>query len=93
MTKNITRTFKHTTVFFANVYFENGQPVAQDLPSIDFLGDISEEKALKSAKKVYPEAQALIVKGMELIETTYAMPVEQFIELAHVVEPKTEEVE
>lgn len=91
MTKNITRTIKTTTAYLADVKFIEGEWVAQDLPSIDFIGEVNGEKILKEAKKLYPEANVL-VKETETRETTYAMPVDTFMELASVVEPKYEEI-
>lgn len=92
MTKNITRTIKTTHVFLADAKFEGGQLVAYDLPSIDLLGEVADDKILKEAKKLYPKANILI-KEKEVSEVTYAMPVDTFIELASVVEPVAKEVE
>lgn len=86
MTKNITRTIKTTHVFLVDTKFEGGQLVAYDLPSIDLLGEVADDKILKEAKKLYPEANILI-KGKKVSEVTYAMPVDTFIELASIVEP------
>lgn len=92
MTKNITRTIKTTHVFLVDARFEEGQVVAYDMPSIDLLGEVEDDKILREAKKLYPEANILI-KEKEVSEVTYAMPVDTFIELASVVEPVAEEVE
>lgn len=92
MTKKITRTIKTTHVFLADAKFEGGQLVAYDLPSIDLLGEVADDKILKEAKKLYPKANILI-KEKEVSEVTYAMPVDTFIELASVVEPVVEPVE
>lgn len=92
MTKNITRTIKTTHVFLADAKFEGGQLVSYDLPSLDLLGEVADDKILKQAKKLYPEANILI-KEKQVSEVTYAMPVDTFIELASVVEPVAEPVE
>lgn len=92
MTKNITRTIKTTHVFLAEAKFEGGQLFAYDLPSIDLLGEVADDKILKEAKKLYPESNILI-KEKEVSEVTYAMPVDTFIELASVVEPVVKPVE
>lgn len=91
MTKNITRTIKTTTAYLADVRFNDGEYVAQDLPSLDFIGEVNSEKIAKEAKKLYPEANVLI-KETVTREMTYAMPVDTFMELASVVEPKAEEI-
>ena len=44
MTKNITRTIKTTHVFLADAKFEGGQLVAYDLPSLDLLGEVADDK-------------------------------------------------
>nr|DAJ62641.1 MAG TPA: dsDNA binding protein [Caudoviricetes sp.] len=92
MTKNITRTIKTTHVFLAEAKFEGGQLVAYDLPSLDLLGEVADDKILKEAKKLYPEVNILI-KEKQVSEVTYAMPVDTFIELASIVEPVAEPVE
>lgn len=66
--------------------------MAYDLPSLDLLGEVADDKILKQAKKLYPEANILI-KEKQVSEVTYAMPVDTFIELASVVEPVAEPVE
>lgn len=86
MTKNITRTIKTTHVFLAEAKFDGGQLVAYDLPSMDLWGEVADDKILKEAKKLYPEANILI-KEKQVSEVTYAMPVDTFIELASIVEP------
>lgn len=92
MTKNITRRFKTTHVFLSDAKFEGGQLVAYDLPSMDLLGEVADDKILKEAKKLYPEANILI-KEKEVSEATYAMPVDTFIELASIVEPANKDEE
>lgn len=92
MTKNITRTIKTTHVFLADVRYEDDKLVAYDMPSIDLLGEVSDDKILKEAKKLYPEAN-IIIKEKQVSEVLYAMPVDTFIELASIVEPFAEEVE
>lgn len=92
MTKNITRTIKTTHVFLADVRYEDDKLVAFDMPSIDLLGEVADDKILKEAKKLYPEANILI-KEKEVSEVTYSMPVDTFIELASVVEPVEKEEE
>lgn len=86
MTKNITRTIKTTHAFLADAKFEGGQLVAYDLPSMDLSGEVADDKILKEAKKLYPEANILI-KEKQVSEVLYAMPVDTFIELASIVEP------
>lgn len=92
MTKNITRTFKTTHVFLSDAKFEGGQLVTYDLPSMDLLGEVADDKILKEAKKLYPEANILI-KEKEVSEATYVMPVDTFIELASIVEPANKDEE
>lgn len=92
MTKNITRTIKTTHVFLTDVKFDGGQLVTYDLPSMDLSGEVADDKILKEAKKLYPEANILI-KEKEVSEATYAMPVDTFIELASVVEPANKDEE
>lgn len=92
MTKNITRTIKTTHVFLTDARFEGGQLVSYDLPSMDLLGEVEDDKILKEAKKLYPEANILI-KEKEVSEATYAMPVDTFIELASIVEPANKDEE
>lgn len=92
MTKNITRTIKTTHVFLAEVKFEDGKLVAYDLPSMGLLGEVADDKILKEAKKLYPEANILI-REKQVSEVTYAMPVDTFIELASIVEPVVETAE
>lgn len=50
MTKNITRTIKTTHVFLTDARFEGGQLVSYDLPSMDLLGEVADDKILKEAK-------------------------------------------
>lgn len=92
MTKNITRTIKTTQVFLADAKFENGQVVAYELPSIDFLGEVADDKIIREAKKRYPEAN-VVIKEKNVEETIYSMPVDTFIELASVAEPVAKEAD
>ena len=79
MTKNITRTIKTTHVFLTDARFEGGQLVSYDLPSMDLLGEVADDKILTEAN--------ILIREKEVSEVIYAMPVDTFIELASVVEP------
>ena len=60
MAKYITRTFITSIVHPVAVTMVNNQPVTEELEAIVITGKVSDEKALKAAKKVYPDKNVLL---------------------------------
>lgn len=67
----------------------NSKSLSKDFERIDnkpftWYGNISENKALKEAKKLYGEAT--VISEIEVVEKKYKITVEKFIENAEIVE-------
>ena len=74
MAKYITRTFITSMV----VTMVNNQPVSEELEAIVIPGKVSDEKALKVAKKAYPDKNVLL-NGIDYQSELRGMTVEDFM--------------
>lgn len=88
MTKEVTK----TTVKVAKmVVGENGQPTVEPMADFVMLGNVSQEKAQKEAVKRY--GQGVTVFGVEVETNKYKLAVEEFLEIATLVQEGEEEEE
>ena len=78
MAKYITRTFITSIVHPVAVTMVNNQPVTEELEAIVITGKVSDEKALKAAKKCYPDKNVLL-NGIEYQSELRGMTVEDFM--------------
>lgn len=85
MTKEVTK----TTVKLAKMEVVDGIPQAVSLPDEILLGNVSMEKAQKEMNKKFGEP--VTVFSVEPDTTIYELPVEEFIEIARIKEPVTNE--
>lgn len=84
MRKFITRAITSTTIQSANIAFKEGAPELTVNEPITVSGVISEEKALKVARKTYGETAQ--VTSVTSIDDVYEISVEDFIKHAKKVE-------
>ena len=87
MTKEITK----TTVKLAKLTVENGQPKMHHLPNEILLGNVKQETAQKLLNKKYDQHIHILEIFAET--TVYELPVEEFLKVAKVREPKEETAE
>lgn len=78
MAKYITRTFITSIVHPVSVTMVNNQPVTEELEAIVITGKVSDEKALKAAKKAYPGKNVLL-NGIDYQSELRGMTVEDFM--------------
>lgn len=78
MAKYITRTFITTIVHSVAVTMVDNQPVTEELADIVIHGKVNDEKALKAAKKAYPDKNVLL-KGIDYQSELRGMTVEDFM--------------
>lgn len=78
MAKYITRTFITTIVHSVAVTMVDNQPVTEELADIVIHGKVNDEKALKAAKKAYPDKNVLL-KGIDYQSELRSMTVEDFM--------------
>lgn len=78
MAKYITRTFITSIVHPVVVTMVNNQPVSEELEAIVIPGKVSDEKALKVAKKAYPDKNVLL-NGIDYQSELRGMTVEDFM--------------
>ena len=78
MAKYITRTFITSIVHPVAVTMVNNQPVTEELEAIVIPGKVSDEKALKVAKKAYPDKNVLL-NGIDYQSELRGMTVEDFM--------------
>lgn len=78
MAKYITRTFIKSIVHPVAVTMVNNQPVTEELEAIVITGKVSDEKALKVAKKDYPDKNVLL-NGIDYQSELRGMTVEDFM--------------
>ena len=78
MAKYITRTFITSIVHPVAVTMVNNQPVTEELEAIVITGKVSDDKALKAAKKAYREKNGLR-KGIDYKPDRRGMPVGNFM--------------
>ena len=78
MAKYITRTFITSIVHPVAVTMVNNQPVTEELEAIVIPGKVSDEKALKVAKKTYPDKNVLL-NGVDYQSELRGMTVEDFM--------------
>jgi hypothetical protein len=90
MRKMMTKEVTTTKVKVAKIEMVDGLPSAITLPDEVVLGNISTEQATKIMVKKH--GQGVSVMSVEPNTITYEMPVEDFINLASVKEPKPETV-
>lgn len=84
MRKMITRAITSTTIQSANISFKEGTPELTVNDPITVSGVISEEKALKVARKTYGETAQ--VTAVTSIDDVYEISVEDFMKYAKKVE-------
>ena len=78
MAKYITRTFIKSIVHPLAVTMVNNQPVTEELECIVITGKVSDDKALKAAKKAYPDKNVLL-NGIDYQSELRGMAVEDFM--------------
>ena len=78
MAKYITRTFIKSIVHPVAVTMVNNQPVTEELDAIVIPGKVSDEKALKVAKKAYPDKNVLL-NGIYYQSELRGMTIEDFM--------------
>lgn len=78
MAKYITRTFITSIVHPVAVTMVNNQPVTEELEAIVITGKVSDEKALKAAKKAYPD-KSVLLNGIDYQSELRGMTVEDFM--------------
>ena len=78
MAKYITRTFIKSIVHPLAVTMVNNQPVTEELECIVITGKVSDDKALKAAKKAYPDKNVLL-NGIDYQSELRGMTVEDFM--------------
>lgn len=86
MTKEVTKTIVKVT----EVKNVDGQPVAERLEDVTMLGNVSMERAQREIAKQFA-GRNVTVFDVETNTVTYEMPVQEFIELAHVKEESKDE--
>jgi len=86
MTKEVTK----TTVQVAKMNFVEGLPVAETLPEVELLGNVSMESAQKQLAKKYDHP--VTVFGVQADTTVYELSVEDFLKHASVKEDAPEEL-
>lgn len=79
MAKYITRTFITSIVHPVAVTMVNNQTVTEELEAIVIPGKVSDEKALKVAKKAYPDKNVLL-NGIDYQSELRGMTVEDFMQ-------------
>ena len=89
MRRMMTREVTKTTVTSAKMDLVDGMPVAVPLPDQVFVGNVKMDKAQKEMNKLY-DHPVTVLKVVAETET-YEMPVEEFIKLATIKEPVSEE--
>lgn len=83
MRKMMTKEITHTKVLVAKIgQDENGLPVAEHLPELVLIGNVTAEKAQKAASKMYG-SNASVFK-VEATTETYELAVEDFLKYATV---------
>ena len=93
MAKYITRTFIKSIVHPVAVTMVNNQPVTEELEAIVITGKVSDEKALKVAKKDYPDKNVLL-NGIDYQSELRGMTVEDFMKYSvPMVDTAAEETE
>ena len=93
MAKYITRTFITSIVHPVTVTMVNNQPVTEALEAIVIPGKVSDEKALKVAKKAYPDKNVLL-NEIGYQSELRAMTVEDFMKYSvPMVDTAAEETE
>ena len=85
--KKVTRTIETHTIKPAEVKFEGGQIVTNELPVIQVSNQgINEEKALKLVQKEYGKSKQYVILGIETTAKTYSLDFDKFMELAEIIE-------
>ena len=93
MTKSINRTLITSIVHPVAVTMVNNQPVTEELEAIVITGKVSDEKALKAAKKAYPGKNVLL-NGIDYQSELRGMTVEDFMKYSvPMVDTAAEETE
>lgn len=93
MAKYITRTFITSIVHPVAVTMANNQPVTEELEAIVITGKVSDEKALKVAKKAYPD-KSVLLNGIDYQSELRGMTVENFMKYSvPMVDTAVEETE
>ena len=93
MAKYITRTFITSIVHPVAVTMVNNQPVTEELEAIVIPGKVSDEKALKVAKKAYTDKNVLL-NGIDYQSELRGMTVEDFMKYSvPMVDTAVEETE
>lgn len=78
MAKYITRTFITSIVHPVAVTMVNNQPITEELATLVIPGKVNDEKALKAAKKAYPDKNVLL-NGIDYQSELRGMTVEDFL--------------
>ncbi len=85
----ITRTLTISTIHYSEaVIDENGIPSLVQPPAEIVNGAISKEKAHALLLKKYGADKTFLVTGIEAESKKYSMPLDQFLELAELIEDK-----
>lgn len=86
--KKITRTIKTSFIYLAEVKYNEETDTLSSEPLTTLRVDnteVNKDKALKLAKKEYGKDKNIIVSNIVTEEHTYALDVETFMELAHII--------
>jgi hypothetical protein len=89
MNKMMTKEITKTTVRLAKLTVENGEPKMLKLPEEILLGNVKQEAAQKMLNKKFGEPVAILEIFPET--TVYELPVEEFIKIATIRQPKEAE--
>lgn len=85
--KKVTRTIETHTIKSAEVKFENGQVITNELDPITVSNQgVNEEKALKLVQKKFGKTKQYVIVGIETSSTTYGLDYDKFMELATIIE-------
>ena len=88
MENQITRTFKTTTIYFAEVSYKDGALVMDPGSPIDVVNRTikDNEAALKIVRKQYGKNGNYVITDMETTEKIMGCTVEDFLKIAALVE-------
>lgn len=89
MRKTMKKEVTKTKVTLAKMVMEDGRPKAEPMQDEILIGNVSLEKAQKEMDKRHEDRVTVFTVEPETV--TYEMSVEDFIQVAQIVEPQSEE--
>lgn len=93
MRKNITRTLTKATIHPCRVKIVDDNPVVEMLDPVVAWGKPTDAEAVKAVKEQYGKDATITIAKIEMVEETYAIPVEIFVEFATKIEAGEEAYE